>query len=292
MKKAILIISILILTGLLAGCNLPGKSEPTVDIVATQVAKMLTDAAIEDEEATATLSPSPTLMEPSTEDTPTLTATATETPTETATETSTPTTDISDPVAQLGSPAWTEDFDGSSSSWDFDYDQATFETSSGYLNLTAVTSANWHSWYVSSPKLKNAYVEATILMVNGTGLDRFGLAVRSSNDGQQFYFLNITADGQWGFFRMENDVNMNDVNINEISGYQTADQLNDVIGTPHRVGIWMQGNTFTFYIDGEEIGSASDNTLMQKGYTGFLIAYANTPGFTVRVDKLQYWDIP
>jgi len=288
MKKVILIISLMILAGVLVGCNLPGQSEPTVDIVATQVAKMLTEAAIEDEVATATLSPSPTQTEPSTEDTPTLTATATETPT----ETHTPTIDISDPAAQLGSPAWTQDFDGNSSSWDFDYDQATFETGNGYLNLTAITSANWHSWYVSSPKLKNAYVEATILMVNGSGLDRFGLAVRSSNDGQQFYFLSITADGQWGFFRMENDVNMNDVNINEIKGYQSAEQLNDIVGTPHRVGIWMEGNAYTFYIDGEEIGSASDNTLMQKGYTGFLIAFDDTPGFTVRVDQLQYWDNP
>ncbi len=35
-----------------------------------------------------------------------------------------------------------------------------------------------------------------------------------------------------------------------------------------------------------EVGSATDDTLTGEGYTGFLIAYANTPGYTVKVDAL------
>jgi len=283
-KKLTLVINILILSVLLTSCNLPGRGEPTVDIVATQVAKMLTEAVEEDEEATETITPSLTLTETINEATPTQTATITETPTLTP--------DVSDPAMQLGSPIWTQDFSGSTSSWDFEYDEAVFETSSGYLSLTAKVIANYHSWYVSSPKLKNAYVEATIQMMNGSGLDRFGLVVKASSDGQQFYFLTITADGQWGFFRMENDIPNNVINIHEIQGYQTAEQLNDITTKPHRIGIWMKGSSFTFYIDGEEIGTASDSTLTNEGYTGFLIAYANTSGFTVQVDDLRYWNIP
>jgi hypothetical protein len=54
----------------------------------------------------------------------------------------------------------------------------------------------------------------------------------------------------------------------------------------------MDGANFTFFIDGEEVGTASDSTLSGEGYTGFLIAYANNPGFTVRVDELKYWNLP
>jgi hypothetical protein len=54
----------------------------------------------------------------------------------------------------------------------------------------------------------------------------------------------------------------------------------------------MEGSSFKFYIDGNEIGTATDNTLSGEGYTGFLIAYSETPGYTVRVDQLQYWDLP
>lgn len=280
MKRITFIISSLIVLSLLSSCNLPGKSDSSVDIIDTQVAKLLTEAAVEDEqEATVTLAPSLTLTESIGETTPTQTPTITESPTLIP--------EISDPASQLGSADWTQDFSGSSSVWDFDYDQATFDTSDGYLTMTAQTNANWHSWYVSSPKLKNAYVETTIEMSNGSGLDRFGLAVRASSDGQQFYFLVITANGQWGFYRMASDVT-----LHEIQAYQTADQLSDIVGNPHRVGIWMEGSSFTFYIDGEEVGTASDDTLTSAGYTGFLIVYVNTNGFTVKVDQLQYWNVP
>ena len=90
-----------------------------------------------------------------------------------------------------------------------------------------------------------------------------------------------------GFFRMAPGVN-----IMQIKGYQTATQLSNGTNNPHRVGVLMDGSSFTFYIDGEEVGTASDSTLSNEGYTGFLIAYVNNPGFTVKVDDLKYWNIP
>jgi hypothetical protein len=124
-------------------------------------------------------------------------------------------------------------------------------------------------------------------MMTCSGADRFGLAVRGSSDGQQFYFMGITCDGRWGFFRMEEDVN-----ITTLIGYQEAEPLTAGLTEPHRVGIWMQGDTFTLYINGVEVGTTTDTTLPDAGYTGFLVAFANTPGFTVRVDALTYWNLP
>lgn len=275
MKKfsilGIMIISMLILSS----CNLPGQSaEPTVDIIGTQVGLMLTEGATEEVKSpTETVAPATEETEPA-ENTPTVTVTPTATQS------------ASDPAQSLGSPAWTQDFSGSSSAWDFDYPQATFETADGYLNMTTKANANWHSWYVSSPKLQNAYVESSIQMSNCSGLDRFGLAVRASSDGQQFYFLGITCDSQWGFFRMAPDVN-----IIEIKGYQSTTQLSNGTNNEHRVGIKMDGSSFTFYIDGEEVGTASDSTLSNEGYTGFLIAFTNNPGFSVKVNDLKYWTL-
>ncbi|MBG0784067.1 MAG: hypothetical protein H0S79_03090 [Anaerolineaceae bacterium] len=279
MKRAIQYISFLMLVILLSGCNLPSQAgEPTVDLVSTQVARLQTESAAAEEiqTATETLTP-PTETE----------AVASPTTTQTNTVTPTATLEPGDPAQQLGSPAWTQDFSGSTSAWDFDYPQATFQTSGGYLNLVTKANANWHSWYVSSPKLQDAYVEATIKMSSCSGSDRFGLAVRASSDGQQFYYMGITCSGQWGFFRMAPDVE-----IYEIKGYQNATQLSNGTDQPHRIGIRMDGSSFTFYIDGEEVGTASDSTLTGEGYTGFLIAFANNPGFTTQVDTLRYWNIP
>ncbi len=282
MKKGLKTSIFLLAVIILAGCSQIRETETTVDIVGTQVARLLAASAtaiVNQPIPTDTVAPADTaeVVEP--------TQTASITPTATASPTSTQSPD--DPAATLGTPAWTQDFSGTSSSWDFDYTQALFETSNGYLNMTARANPNWHSWYVTSPKLQNAYVEALIDMPTCAGSDRFGLAVRASSDGQEFYYLGITCDGRWGFFRMEEDVE-----IQEIVGYQTSEQLTDGMNNPHRVGIWMKGTNFTFYINGKEVGTATDDDLTGEGYTGFIIAYANTNGYTVRVDELKYWNVP
>jgi hypothetical protein len=286
MKKILGLSILLIITVVISGCSQISKTETTVDIVGTQVSRILTaSATYESQKPVQTEAPLATNTLTIPESTPTSTMAPSQTPTETTTPT--PTQDVNDPAAILGAPAWTQDFNGSSSPWDFDYTQALFETRDGYLYLTARANPNWHSWYVTSPKLKNAYVEALVDMPNCSGADRFGLAVRASSDGQQFYYLGITCDGQWGFFRMAEDVD-----IHEILSYRTSDQLTNGMNLPHRVGIWMKGTTFKFYINGKEVGSATDDTLTGEGYTGFIIAYANTNGYTVRVDELKYWNVP
>lgn len=287
MKKLLFLTLGLIIAILLSSCSPAQEEEISDDLVATQVSIILTETAIHAEvqpepTSTQTLAPSPT--EPVEEPT----ATPTEAPTETPTEPATRTPDADDPAQKLGSPAWTYDFSGDTSPWDnVDTPQALFSTANGFLNLTAKSNANWHSWFVSSPTLRNAYVEATIQMTACAGADRFGLVVRSTSDGQQFYFLAVTCDGRWGFFRMAEDVN-----INTIIGYQEADAITPGFAEPHRVGIWTQGNEFTLFIDGVEVGKGTDETLSDAGFTGFLIAFANTPGFTVRVDQLRYWNVP
>jgi len=280
MKKLGLTISISLILFLLSGCSTPQEGLPTDDVLATQVIIMLTETALHSTlPPTETLVPSPTST----------TAQATETPTQTSTQTLAPTQtqDFSDPANLLGSPAWTYDFNGTSSPWNFESEQALFKTSDGYLNITARVNPNWHSWWVSTPKLEDAYLEAKIEMDDCGGFDRFGLAVRASTDGEQFYFIGLTCDGRWGFFRMAPNVE-----IFEILAFNEADAVPEDWTEPHRIGIWMEGPSFKFYIDGSEIGTAADNTLSGEGYTGFLIAYSETPGYTVRVDQLQYWNLP
>jgi hypothetical protein len=284
MKKYYFWIIFSVLAIVLASCGVRQEAEVAEDLVATQVSIILTQTALSvvaepEPTLTPTLQPSATELEPEEEPTPTHTSTPTETPT------STPGQD--DPAQRLGAPALTNDFSGDTSPWDFESTQALFQTANGYLNLTARVNPNWHNWWVSSPWLQNAYVEATIQMSACAGADRFGLATRASSDGQRFYFMAITCDGRWGFFRMAEDIN-----INTIVDYQSADPLSAGLVEPHRVGVWMKGSDFTFYINGVEVGRATDATLLDAGYTGFLIAFANTNGFTTRVDSLNYWNVP
>jgi hypothetical protein len=278
MFKFRLICGICLIVIIFGGCSSPQDIEPTEDLVATQVAIMLTEGAMEETPLpTETTPPTATPIKPT--ETPTPTASPTVTPTQTE--------DLSDPAIRFGSAAWTYDFSGTSSPWDFESEQARFSTSDGYLQVTAQLNPNWHSWWVSTPKLKDAYVETTIEMPNCAGFDRFGLVVRGNSEWDQFYFISVTCDSRWGFFRMTPGVE-----IVEITPFQETTLLSDQWEMPHRVGIWMEGSSFRFYIDGEEIGAAVDDNLPGEGYIGFLVAYAETPGFTGWVDQIQYWNLP
>lgn len=287
MKKIYVLTLFLVGAIIMSSCSPAQEEQITEEIIATQVSLILTETAMSIEvqpEPTSTETPLPTPTESEPEEEPT----PTETPTEIPTETPTSTPDLQDPAQVLGAPAWTYDFSGDTSPWDnVDTAQATFSTANGFLNLMAKANVNWHSWFLSAPTLRNAYVEATIEMTTCAGADRFGLAVRGRSDGQQFYFVGITCDGRWGLFRMAENVN-----INTIIDYQEADAITPGLSDPHRVGIWMQDNDFTVFINGVEVGSATDSTLTDAGFTGFLIAFANTPGFTTRVDQLRYWNVP
>jgi hypothetical protein len=180
MKKHYFWLIFTVLAIALTSCGVRQEAQVAEDLVATQVSIILTQTAISvlaepEPTTTPTLEPSPT--EPQQEEEPTLT------PTSTPTETPTTTPDQDDPAQRLGAPAWIDDFSGDSSPWDLDSPEALFQPVDGYLNLTSRAIPNYHSWWVSSPRLQNAYVETTIQMSACSGADRFGLVVRATPDG-------------------------------------------------------------------------------------------------------------
>ncbi len=110
MKKRLMIVILMTLTIFISGCSQGTTTEPTIDLVATQVVLWLTASATsaEQQQPTQTTTPLP-INSPTTEEVP-ATPTTTETTTPTSTASATPTQDLSDPAEQLGSPAWSQDF--------------------------------------------------------------------------------------------------------------------------------------------------------------------------------------
>lgn len=191
-----------------------------------------------------------------------------------------------DPAVFLGSPAWIDTFDNVTTKWQYSDDHARYEVSEGYLNISAMKDANWHTWYVTTPKVQNAYLEMTVEFQNCAGNDRLGMAFRGP-ETSQFYFMGITCDGQWGFYQMGKDAQ-----IYELLGYRTAPEFDTGFGARNRVGVWMQDSQYIFYINGIQVGEATDSAYTASGMVGFVVAYGQWDGFTVKVDQLAYWDLP
>lgn len=288
MKKMIFLSLVLML--LLGACNIPSATQSQVDFVATQVAKNLTNIAAQPtERATQLPLTSPTEAPHELEHTPTETATDTPVPTDTPAPTETPTptatTDQTDPAVQLGTPTWVADFDAGNDKWEDDFEQSKFSIANGYYNIVSKQTPYWNSWYFLTPKIKNFYAEMTFDMPTCSGKDRIGLAFRSP-DYQEFYFIGITCDGNWGFDRYSKAEGIiNIVSYAATSALKPADQVN-------RAGVWAKDGTFEFYINGVKVGQASDNTHLDEGSIGFVSRFIDKDGFTTRVDKLQYWSLP
>lgn len=294
---------LLILTILLTGCNLPA-STPTAapqaekDRIDTQVAKLLTQlpsatpaAAKETPKpdkpqtaATATaLPPTVTAAAPSaTPVPPTATVPA---PTATAvppTEAPTATASASDPVPALGAPTWKDEFTKTSYFGTFDEAETKVEVSGGALVLTAKNANSYYGWTMSYPKPKNFYLEATVKTGACSSTDRYGLIFRSP-DTSKGYFLTVTCDGQFSFRSWDGS------EFSDIIAWTKAAAIKTGGGQTNRVGVMAKDKGFTFFINGVQVGQASDGTYTDGGLFGVCIAAKATAGFQVFVDHIAYW---
>lgn len=286
---------------LLSACNLPLETLPSADIVATQVAKILTETAenpigitthtdialTETAENDIPLQETPVI---SNSDTPQPTFTNTFTPEFTATSIATlvpsATMDQSDPAVKLGNPDWVDDFSSSSSKWDYEDDWAIFKVEDGYLKIRSTTTPYWNSWNLSTPKIQNFYLEMIFAMPLCSGGDRIGLVFRGP-DITHFYFMGITCDAKWGFdmYTEQETPLINILPYTSTPLLLPADQFN-------RAGVLADDNTIEFYINGFKVGEIIDDTFNEAGYIGFISRYTETQGFTSHIDKLQYWLLP
>ena len=282
MKKQILISVFIIL--ILTACNLPSANEPEVDIVGTQVSRMLTEVKSQTVSAPTNTLSAPNLENttaPEASPTPEFTATSTST----ATNTPTATQDLSDPAVSLGAPAWTDDFNNVTAKWEYSDTWSSFHVANGFLNIISKETPYWHSWYVTSPKIKNFYLEMSYDMPVCGGTDTVGLAFRAP-DLNQYYFMGITCNGSWGFYRWTSSGDIvTIIPFTQSNEFKPVTEIN-------RVGVKANGSSYEFYINGKKVGSANDSSLTDIGSIGFVTAFKQVKGFTTRVDKLQYWNLP
>ena len=281
MKKALILIFVILLT--LTACNLPQAEQNEEDVVASQVAKLLTEVQQQTNEVVPTSTNSPPDVQPSA--TVEITPTNTPLPTLTPTLTPTNTPDLSDPALSLGSPTWTNEFSAVSSVWEYADTETSFHVANGYLNIKSYGYPYWHGWYVTSPKIQNFYLEMTYNMPVCTGSDYIGLAFRSP-DGNEFYFMAASCNGSWGFYRMAPGVE-----VKTILGFAPSSEFKSAPQT-NRIGVKAIGNSFEFYVNGKKVGQAADSILTDSGRIGFVTAFVQNNGFTTQVDKFQYWLLP
>lgn len=284
MRHAFLLFTTTFLLLLLSACNLPKAAAPTptADIVATQVAVLLT------EQPTQTFAP--TLPPQATSVPPTAALEPTATPENSPTPANTATVSAQDPAAYLGTPAGSDTLDSGKSfgldATGYDDDYTAIRVENGALVMTSHYATGYRGWRTGGTKLQNAYIEATVQTGECSGSDLYGLIVRSP-DFVKGYWFQVTCEGKWAFGYWDGSQYVElKTSANPVSA------VNSGSNQTNRLGVMANGDQFTLFINGQQVGDAVDATFKDAGSYGMLISARNTPNFTTYTQEFKYWNLP
>lgn len=295
----------LLLTLILAGCNLANLggaqnavvSTPTLAEIPTLVIEdsAFTPTAVEVLAPTNTPEPEPTavtveggeLEEPTEEPT----AEPTVAPTATAALTG-------DPGVDNGAATWKEDFNNPAKAA-FVQDEDWYSigaVSNGVLVFTGKQSQvpAWRMAGTGDGKLGSVYMEA--ILQNGTcnvGADSAGLFFRVPNisNPNQGYLFGVNCEGAF-YLNRWNGTTLPKGEMTSLIAATLSDAVNVGTDAINRVGVMTAADgRMIFYINGTPVAEFTSTTY-PDGYFGVFVRPATASGFVVKVDQAAYWKSP
>ena len=205
-------------------------------------------------------------------------------PSETPLPSPTPTATLDDPGTTLGVPTWTDPFDQGLNWPIYTDDHVQMALEDGQLSMTALNADKYEAWMIiPNLVLTDFFAEAVITPQECSGLDRYGLLARSSLDARLTYLYGFTCDGRYSLRTW------NGSDFTMLIEWKPGDAIH-TDGQANRLGFEAVGSQISLYANGillEEIEDAS----FAAGSIGLFVGGFNTPGFTVLVDEVSYWDL-
>lgn len=234
-------------------------------------------------EATLPAPETPLPMQPGSE-TPTPSATPAPTNTPTALPEPSATPLSSDPVLGLGDPTWQDTFE-SAEGWALVSDShSNFEVANGQMVMTSYNADYWNSWALTQPRVEVFYMEAEGSSGTCAGRDRWGLFFRAP-DYTQGYLYGLSCDGRYALWAWNGVQEVYLVDWTDSPHIlKGADQVN-------RIGVKADGNRLSLYANGQLLTEIRDDSYA-SGRFGLFVAAAETPGYSVKVEKITYWENP
>jgi hypothetical protein len=207
------------------------------------------------------------------------------TPTLAATQESSPTPVSDDPANDLGQPDWKAAFIDDSYWYTFENEQVSIQVKNGALVLKSLKANNYENWSMSYPSISDFYLEMKATSGDSCRKkDRYGLIFRAP-DPNQGYLFGISCDGSF-------DVRIWDgEEYEKLVGWEGSEHILTGPNQTNRIGVWADGEELVFYINGHRVEKLKDD-VFRVGLFGAYIAAAETPGFTVSVSQVMYWELP
>ena len=284
MIKQFLLFTSLIIIVSVTGCNLPNSPEISPDIIASQVANLLTttpafeepmDIPFEVPTITIQFTPEPIL--------PTVTLAPSQEPSLTP-------TNLPQGIP-TGSPNWSDPFENGTrfgiNPEGYDDGQTKIIVSDGTLTMTSISAIGWRGWRLTSQKPANYFLQANFRTNECAGSDQYGLVVQSPDFDSGFgYYFGLTCDGRYAFQKWE------DSGLSNLQGWMNDQNIVAGSNQDNTIGILKSGNQYKLYINNISIVTIDDEKFSSPGYFGPYIAGVNTPNFSFQLDEISYWNLP
>jgi hypothetical protein len=283
---------------ILSACKMPQAAAPTPfgNAVATQVAVLLTSSPAATNQQPAAATPTATNLSKATQTeaippaaTSTLvtpTAKPTQAPTKTPKPEPTATQVEGDPRLTLGDPTFLDkkfkEGNNWGSAWQDKYTKGEFKD-----NQLVLTSVGVDGWTLTWPKYVNFYIEMTAATGDCSGMDHYGLIVRVPASYDRGYLVGFTCDGRYSL-RIWDPTGKKYIDVIK---WKHSDEINAGSNQTNRMGLMVEGDTFTLYANGHLLSSAT-NSRFDEGYFGPFIGHTETDDFTIYIKEIAAWELP
>ncbi len=145
--------------------------------------------------------------------------------------------------------------------------------------LFQIDVPQWFVWATSGRSFEDVEIEA-VARAAGQSDNHYGLICRNSD--KQFYYFAISADGYYAIFRSDEDGEL--LPLTGSAMLRSAAVHTD--GSDNRLLVMCQDTTLAFYVNGELVAQAEDETLA-KGDIGLAAGTVGDGGTSVWFDDLE-----
>ncbi|MBN1264659.1 MAG: hypothetical protein JXA25_04150 [Anaerolineales bacterium] len=193
-----------------------------------------------------------------------------------------------DLLPTLGEADFDDEFNNATNWSIYTDSHVAFEVAGGKLKMTAANADYYEGFLISWMTIDDAYLEITTTTGGAcNGPDRYGILFRTGEDEDNWasYMFGITCDGKYSLRYWDGH------SFDPVLGWSPSTVIKTGANQTNRIGIKADGSAFSFYINGDLIGSITDPTA-DEGLFGLFIGGAHTNNFSVYVDRMRVWELP
>jgi hypothetical protein len=175
-----------------------------------------------------------------------------------------------------------DDFGDTTSDW---LESADDQASQGYRDgrfFFEVRVPDLIVWDNPGLNVKDFGLQVTARQVSGGPENSYGVLLRYIDEGN-FYRFDLTGDGGYAVLKSEH----NEWEI--LADWRESAHVKP-LGEANRIRVVCQGDSMTFYVDGQQLVRVQDDSF-ERGDVGLFASAFSDPNVEVEFDDLEIWEI-